>query len=378
MDTMKNNSRRSFVKNLGLGIGSAALLPSLTSFENPITARKKIYAGQKLNIALCGLGRYANILARSFVDSEYCHLAGIITGTPSKAVEWKKRYSIPDENIYNYENFDGIKDNTDIDLVYVVLPNGMHKEYTIRAATAGKHVIVEKPMAITEADCQEMIKACNSAEVQLAVGYRLRYEPNHQEIMRLGQKKVFGQVGLIEVSLGYDISGIDPNDWHLKRALSGGGPLMNLGVYCVQASRYTIGEEPISVTAQFGPVTRPDLYKEVEESITWQMNFPSGAVTTSTSSNSFRVDRFFASAERGFFELSPAVSYGPFRGRSSDGEFDFPIINQQAAQMDGIAKEILEGRKLPEHISGEEGRRDMKVLEAIYKAAETGNKVILS
>lgn len=375
---MKNNSRRSFVKNLGLGISSAALLPSLTSFENPIAVKTKNYTGKKLNIALCGLGRYANLLARSFVDSEYCHLAGIITGTPSKAVDWKKRYSIPEENIYNYENFDSIKDNSDIDLVYVVLPNGMHKEYTIRAAKARKHVIVEKPMAFTEADCQEMIDVCKEAGVQLAVGYRLHYEPNHLELMRLGQKKVFGQVSLIEVSLGYDISGIDPNDWHLKRALSGGGPLMNLGVYCVQASRYTLGEEPISVTAQFGPVTRPGLYKEVEESITWQMNFPSGAVATSTSSNSSRVDRFYASAESGFFELSPAVSYGPFRGRSSDGEFDFPVINQQAAQMDGIAKEILEGYDLPEHISGIEGRKDMKVLEAIYKAAESGNKVILT
>ena len=375
---MKNKSRRSFVKNLGLGIGSTAFLPSFAAFENPSVVKKGFYKGKKLNIALCGLGRYANILARSFADSEYCNLAGIITGTPSKAIDWQKRYSIPDENIYNYENFDSIKDNAEIDLVYVVLPNGMHKEYTIRAAKAGKHVIVEKPMALTEQDCQEMIDACKNASVQLAVGYRLHYEPNHMEIMRLGQEKVLGQVRLIEVSLGYDISGIDPNDWHLKRALSGGGPLMNLGVYCVQASRYTLREEPIAVTAQFGPITRPNLYTEVEESITWQLYFPSGAVATSTSTNNTGVDRFFASADNGFFELSPAVSYGPFQGRSSEGEFDFPVINQQAAQMDGIAKEILEGRKLPEHISGIEGRKDMKVLEAIYKAAESGRKVILT
>lgn len=370
---MKKNSRRTFVRNLGLGVGSATLLPSLASFTNC----QPEHQGKKLNIALCGLGRYANILARSLVDSQYCHLAGIITGTPSKAVDWKKRYSIPDENIYNYENFDAIKDNQGIDLVYVVLPNGMHKEYTIRAANAGKHVIVEKPMAITEKDCQEMIDACAKEKVQLAVGYRLHYEPNHLEIMRLGQEKVFGQVRLIEVSLGYKIGG-DPNDWHLKKALSGGGPLMNLGVYCVQASRYTLGEEPISVTAQFGPVTRPEYYKEVEESITWQLEFQSGAVATSSSTNNCGVDRYYASADNGFFELSPAVSYGPFRGRSSAGKFDFPVINQQAAQMDGIAKEILEGRNLPDHISGEEGRKDMKVLEAIYKAAETGKSVVLS
>lgn len=371
---MKSTSRRSFVKNLGLGIGSATLLPSFSTFDN-LEQREINHEGKRLNIALCGLGRYANILAKSFSDSKYCNLSGIVTGTPSKEADWENRYGIPSKNSYNYGNFDSIKDNPDIDLVYVVLPNGMHKAYTIRAANAGKHVIVEKPMAFTEKDCQEMIDACKEAGVQLAVGYRLHYEPNHLEIMRLGQDKVLGQVRLIEVSLGYDISDINPNDWHLKKALSGGGPLMNLGVYCVQASRYTLGEEPISVTAQFGPVTRPDVYTEVEESITWQLNFPSGAMTTSASSNSASIDRFFASAENGFFELSPAVSYGPFRGRSTLGEFDFPVINQQAAQMDGIAKEILEGRNLPEHISGLEGQKDMKVLEAIYRAAHSGKKI---
>lgn len=373
---MENKSRRSFLKNLSLGVGSAALLPSLPEFDLAVSGRAEVYQGKKLNVALCGLGRYANILARSFVDSEYCHLSGVISGTPSKIIDWKRRYSLQDENIYNYENFDAIKDNPNIDLVYVVLPNGMHKEYTIRAAKAGKHVIVEKPMAILEKDCQEMIDVCKAAGVQLAVGYRLHYEPNHLEIMRLGQDQVFGQVRLIEVSLGYKIGG-DPNDWHLKKDLSGGGPLMNLGVYCVQASRYTLGEEPVSVTAQFGPVTRPDIYTEVEESITWQLEFPSGAIATSSSSNNCRIDRFYAAADRGFFELSPAVSYGPFIGRSSAGNFDFPVINQQATQMDGIAKVILNGQELPKHISGVEGRKDLRVLEGIYKAAETGTKVVL-
>ncbi|MEI9808177.1 MAG: Gfo/Idh/MocA family oxidoreductase [Bacteroidota bacterium] len=175
---------------------------------------------------------------------------GYCNRTPSKAKEWGKKYAIPQKNIYNYQNFDEIVNNKDIDLVYVVLPNSMHKEYTIRAAKAGKHVIVEKPMAITAGDCQEMIDACKKAGVQLAVGYRLHYEPYNLEIKRLGQEKVFGKVRLVEASLGY-ISG-DPTEWRLKKALAGGGPLMNLGVYCVQCSRYVLGEEPLSVTAQFG------------------------------------------------------------------------------------------------------------------------------
>ncbi len=367
---MKNLSRRTFLQNLGIGVGTTAVAASLPSFIN---MSKKNYDGKKLNIALCGLGRYAGYLALGLETSQYCRIAGIVTGTPAKAADWKRRYNIPQANIYNYQNFDEIANNKDIDLVYVVLPNSMHKEYTIRAAKAGKHVIVEKPMAITVKDCQEMIDACKKAGVQLAVGYRLHYEPYNMEIKRLGQEKVFGQVRLIEASLGYK-SG-DPTEWRLKKAMAGGGPLMNLGVYCVQCSRYVSGEEPVSVTAQFGPVTNKQLFSEVEESITWQLDFPSGLVAASSSSYNCGIDRFFASADEGFFELSPAISYGPFKGRTSKGELSFPVINQQTTQCDEIGKVLLANKQLPDHITGEEGMKDVRILQAIYKAAGNGNKV---
>ncbi len=370
---MKDLSRRTFLQNLGIGIGATTVAASLPSFINPNKTKAKNHDGKKLNIALCGLGRYAGYLAYGLETSQYCRLAGIVTGTPAKAAEWKKKYNIPGKNIYDYAHFDEIVNNNSIDLVYIVLPNSMHKEFTIRAAKAGKHVIVEKPMAITVADCTEMIDACKKAGVQLAVGYRLHYEPYHQEIKRLGQEKIFGQVRLIEASLGYK-SG-DPSEWRLKKALSGGGPLMNLGVYCVQSNRYVLGEEPVSVTAQFGPVTKPAIFTEVEESITWQLYFPGGAICTSTSSYNCNVDRFFAAADEGFFELSPAISYGPFKGRTGKGELNFPTINQQTTQCDEIAKVLLAGKQLPGHITGEEGMKDMKVLAAIYEAASTGKKI---
>jgi predicted dehydrogenase len=370
---MKALSRRSFLHRASIGAGATA---AAITFPSLITRHSSGRGEKKLNIALCGLGRYAGYLAEGLQTTQHCRLAGIITGTPSKAEDWKKRYNIPDGNIYNYQNFDEIAKNKDIDLVYVVLPNSMHKEYTIRAARAGKHVIVEKPMAITEQDCREMIDACKRARIQLALGYRLHYEPYNMEIKRLGQEKVFGQVRLVEASLGYK-SG-DPNEWRLKKAMAGGGPLMNLGVYCVQCSRYVLGEEPVSLTAQFGPVTDKRLFSEVEESITWQMQFPSGAVSTSTSAYNCSVDRFFASADDGFFELSPAISYGPFRGRTSKGELNFPEINQQGTQCDEIAKVILAGKDLPDHISGEEGYRDVRILQAIYRSAETGKRISLA
>jgi predicted dehydrogenase len=235
------------------------------------------------------------MLAEGIQVSQYCTLAGIVTGTPSKAEKWKKQYNIPEKNIYNYQNFDEIINNKDIDLVYVVLPNGLHKEFVIRAAKAGKHVITEKPMAVTVKDCDEMIKACNDANVQLAMGYRLHYEPYHLEIKRLGQNKVFGQVRLIEASLGYKtydtvskdkVDKKDRNEWRLTKAL-GGGPLMDLGIYCIQSARYVLGEEPIAVTAQFGTVNDKERFSETEESISWQMEFPSGAVANCNTSCGF-------------------------------------------------------------------------------------------
>ncbi len=369
---MKKLSRRRFLHNTGAAVGATALATTLPSFMQP---SKQNEQAKKLNIALCGLGRYAGYLAEGIQVSEHCRVAGIVTGTPAKAVDWKRRYNIPDANIYNYKNFDSIKSNKDIDAVYIVLPNAMHKEYAIRTAQAGKQVMVEKPMATTVADCEAMMAACKKAGVQMAIGYRLHYEPYNMEMKRLGQEKVFGQVRLIEASLGYNTS--DPNEWRLKKALAGGGPLMNVGIYCVQAARYISGEEPSSVTAQFGPITNAQLFKEVEASVTWQLAFPSGAFANCSSTYNCGVDRLYASAENGSFELSPAISYGPFKGKTSKGELHFPEINQQAVQCDEIAKVLLAGKQLPSHISGEEGWKDLKVMEAIYEAAKTGKKVLI-
>ena len=382
---MKNISRRSFVNKFGLGVGATVVMTALPSYITQSEKFEKPYTGKKLNIALCGLGNYAGMLAAGIEASEYCNLAGIVTGTPEKAVKWKKQYSIPEKNIYNYQNFDDIVNNKDIDLVYVVLPSGLHKEFVIRSAKAGKNVITEKPMAISVADCEEMIKACNDNNVQLAIGYRLHYEPTHLEIKRLGQEKVFGQVRFIEASLGYKTydtldkkTKVDKkSDWRLNKKL-GGGPLMDLGIYCIQASRYVLGEEPIAVTAQFGTVNNKDIFSETEESISWQMEFPSGAIANCNTSCGYYIDRFYASADEGSFELSPALSYGPFVGKTSEKELKFPVINQQKTQLDEICKVILENKKLPNHITGEEGLKDIKVINAIYKAAETGKKIFLT
>jgi predicted dehydrogenase len=360
-------SRRDFLQK----IGAAYAIPSML---NQIQAQP-VYDGKKLRVALCGLGNYAKLIAKGIEGSQYCTIAGIVTGTPSKAAEWKKKYNLADKDIYDYKNFDKIAENKDIDAVYVILPNSMHAEFTIRAAKAGKHVICEKPMANTDKECEEMIAACKKANVELGIGYRCHFEPFNMEIMRFGREKTFGKIRYINSDFGFRIG--DPTQWRLKKAFAGGGPLMDVGVYCIQACRYITGEEPISVSAQFGPVTDLTRFAEVEESISWQFEFPGGVVTNSFSSYKTNIEHLIVKCDEGWFETSPSFSYGPLKGRTSKGEMNLPVVYHQTYQMDGIGKAFVETSKFPSHISGEEGLRDVRLLNKIYESAANGGKKLM-
>lgn len=326
---------------------------------------------KKLGIALVGLGSYSGgQLAPALQVTKHCYLAGIVTGTPAKIPVWKELYNIPEKNVYNYETFDQVKDNPDIDIIYVVLPNSMHAEYVVRAAQAGKHVICEKPMAITVADCDRMIKACSEAGKKLSIGYRLHFEPYNLEMMRLANEETFGK--LLRMSSGFGFrppSGV----WRLKKEFSGGGPLMDVGIYCIQGFCYVSGNEPMAVTAQEGPKTDPIKFAEVEESLTWQFEFPDGVMANGKSSYAENMNFLRAEAEQGWFELSSAFNYSGQRGATSTGKMDFPHVNQQALQMDDFALAIKDNRPTP--VPGEMGRRDVKLLQAIYEAMRTGRKV---
>lgn len=357
-------SRREFLSKVGIG-------SSLLTFSSISMLANETFQGKKLGIALVGLGNYAtNQLAPALQQTKNCYLAGIVTGTPEKAEKWKKQYNIPDSNTYNYENFDRIADNKAIDVVYVVLPNSMHKEFTLRAAKAGKHVFCEKPMAVSVKEAQEMIDGCKKAGVRLFIGYRLHSEPFNQEAMKFRTQPDVGRIKIVDTQFGFRIG--DPNQWRLKKALAGGGAMMDVGIYAIQGARYSIGEEPVAVTAQEYK-TDPVKFKEVDEAIFWQMEFPGGAVSNSITSYASNVERLFISAERGWLELRPAYGYGPLKGETHKGNLDLPVVNHQAAQMDDFATCIATNCK--SDADGEEGLRDMKVIEAIYKSIATGKKV---
>lgn len=327
-----------------------------------------------LGIALVGLGNYAtNQLAPALQQTKNCRLAGIVTGSPEKAATWKAKYNIPDKNIYNYETFDRIRDNPDIDIVYVVLPNSMHAEYTIRAARAGKHVICEKPMALNVRECEQMIAACAEAKVQLGIGYRLYYEPHHLEMRRLGTEKPLGAVKTVESSLGFSMA--NPESWRLNKAMGGGGAIMDLGVYCIQGARRTVGELPIAVTAQ-GYVRDTKVFKDIYEMVMFQMEFPGGAVSNSTTTYSSYVDRLYATTDYRWFGLQPSYNATGAKGESSEAPIDYKTPDfQQIAQMDAFAQNVRDNTT-PE-ASGLEGWTDLKIIEAIVLAAQKGKRVEL-
>jgi len=332
-------------------------------------------SGKKLGFALCGLGSLStNQIAPGLQKTKHCRLAGIITGTPSKAETWKAKYGIPDRSIYNYETMDKLADNPDIDVVYVVTPNALHAEHTIKAARAGKHVLCEKPMEVSAKKCQSMIDACAKAGRKLAIGYRCRFVPHHLEMIRLAREKVFGELKVIEASFGFRIG--DPNQWRLKHALAGGGALMDVGIYALQGARYVSGEEPTEVFA-FETKSDPVKFKEVDESIVWTLRFPSGLIAScGTTYNANGLNRLHAAASNGWFELSSAYGYGGIKGRTSKAEMDFPQIDHFAAEMDDFADCILNNKT--SRVPGEEGLRDVKIMTAIYESIRKGKPVKLT
>ncbi|MEP7252581.1 MAG: Gfo/Idh/MocA family oxidoreductase [Ginsengibacter sp.] len=327
---------------------------------------------KKLGVALAGLGTYScDELGPALTQTKHCYLAGIITDEASKANEWKEKYQLDEKNIYTYDNMDNIADNKDIDIVYIVLPVYLHKEFTCRAAKAGKHVICEKPMAMNVQQCMEMIKMCNDQNVKLSIGYHLHFEPFNLEMMRLGQKEIYGKVLNIEAQNGF-VYKDDEDTWRLDKEKAGGGSLMHMGIYTIQAARYVTGEEPIFVTAR-GEKTRPQLFKEVDETAYFKLEFPGGATAECVSSYNKDMNFLKVKAEKGWFELTSAYRYKNMKGETIEGPMNFdPNVNQQALQMDDFALCIKENKT--SRVSGEEGLRDMKVIEAVYKSIVSGKK----
>lgn len=369
--TFNHSSRREFLRRLSLG---SAAVATGAGFANLALGQTAAGGQKKLGVALLGLGNYANTqLAPALAVTKDCRLTGLISGHPEKLTRWAKNFSLSEKNCYTYENLDRIADNPDIDIVYVVTPNTLHREFVVRAAKAGKHVICEKPMGGSVADCDAMIAACKAAKVKLSVGYRMHFDPYAKEMMRLQREKTFGDFTKLTGNFSFTFG---KRAWRVEKKLSGGGPLMDVGVYIIQAACMAAGATPVAVTAHEEAKERPEFFVDVEEAIRFKLEFPNGATLDALTSYNDNANTFRAEGAQGWIEfVNNAFGYTVGEVKTSRGPLHFPAPNQQALQMDDFADCIRTGRE--SEVGGEMGRRDLKIIEAIYESARTGKRVVI-
>lgn len=330
----------------------------------------------KFGICIAGLGVLSNVaIGPAFKNSKHCRLAGVVTSSADKGKEWQKKFGVPAEGIYSFDNFDTIADNPDIDAVFIVLPNAQHAEYTERAAKAGKHVLCEKPLANTVEECERMIAACAAAERQLAIAYRCHCVPQHRELIRMAQEGEFGTLRLVEASFGFHTRNPDAthSKWRRTAAAAGGGALVDVGVYAVQGACYLTGEDPIEVQAAETKML-PDIYAEVDETLCWTMKFPSGVIANCSTSYTCGLNRLFVTGDTGWGELSPAFGYfDDIQLRTHEGAKPMPQVDHFAEQMDHFALGCRAETEL--YFPGEMGLRDVRIMTAIYESVRTGTAV---
>ena len=368
-------TRRRFLERAGQGLAAASALGAMT--RRAFAQQVPEPPGRKVGWAIVGLGNLAiNQILPAFAKCEKSKVVALVSGHPDKAAKLAARYGVSPKAIYNYQNHDTLKDNPEVDVIYVVLPNSMHAEYTIRGVQAGKHVLSEKPMANTPGDCQAMIDAAKKAGKKLMVAYRCRYEPFNKEMIRMAREQELGPVKVIVADHGFNIG--DPTQWRLKKEFAGGGSLMDIGIYSLQAARYITGEEPVEINALTYTTPGDVRFKEVEETINFQLRFPSGVLANCTSSYGYAgQNKYRVIATKGWFELEPATSYTGLRMKirrnNATEDRDLPQRDHFALEMDHMSDCVMENKD--PLTPGEEGLRDLKLMMAIYEAARTGKTV---
>lgn len=326
---------------------------------------------QPLGIAVLGLGEYSeDRMIPAIHQSSYCGLAAVICGEDHDKAQVAGRYNIDKEQVFYYDEMEAICKNDSIGLVYIAVPNTLHHRYALKAAAAGKHILCEKPLAPSVKECAEMVAASKKHNVRLYTSYRCQFSPYHQEIARLGTRGVMGKIKSIKAVNSIRLEP-DKSTWRLKKELAGGGSLLDVGIYLVQACRYVTGEEPAYVKAHTEN-KRPDLFIEVEDTVHWEMGFPSGVVATCTCSYSDEQSFIEVEAEKGSFSLNPAFTLEGIQGRVNREEMKFPEIMPEEVLLDHVAYSIL--YDAPSPVNGTEGLKDIRVIAAIYRSIDSGKE----
>ncbi|WP_116126918.1 Gfo/Idh/MocA family protein [Lewinella sp. IMCC34183] len=327
-----------------------------------------------LGVAILGLGGYASgQIAPALQLTEHCKLRGLITGSPEKLPEWQRKYDIPDGNTYTYDTMDGIADNADIDVIYVITPTATHRDFVVQAANAGKHVWCEKPMAMTPEECQEMIDACARNGVRLAIGYRMMHEPNTRKLIELTKERAYGALTGAHAYAGYGGSPPATDYWRGQRDM-GGGALYDMGVYSVNGLRYGTQMAPEAVVK--ATQTRQDHANAVDLTTEYTLRYPDGMTAEGKTSVVTNYNELHIEAEDGWYEMDPMQPYTGVTGETSDGKLLGPAVaNQQSIQMDDDALAIMNGTEFI--APGTLGKKDIAVIRAIIESAESGREVAI-
>lgn len=377
MGEISKMSRRDVIE-LGLaGAAATMAVPTTAADTRPATGTG---GTGPVGFAIVGLGVLSQgQLLPGLTRTSSAQLAALVSGDPAKAARLAAQYKVPTKAIYSYQSYDRMLADPAVEVVYIVLPNHLHAEYTIRALNAGKHVLCEKPMATNVADAEAMTAAAHKADRKLMIAYRCHYEPGNLAAMRRIRSGEIGKPRLVVTDMGRQARLSEPSDvWRLDRTMSGGGALADMGIYGINAARYLLNEEPIEVRAWASTDRSDPRFRTVEDLIAWQFRFPSGAIANgSTSFNCEGTMAFQVLGEKGRVVADPGCFYGGNRltfGAPSGPTVPIVEIDQFAREMDWMA-EVVRGRA-PLVAPGEEGLQDMRLIEAILQSVGRGGAAI--
>lgn len=329
---------------------------------------------RKVGYAVVGLGHFAQqAMLPAFAHAERnSRLAALVTGDREKARKLGRQYGVP---VYSYEQLEECIAQPEVDAVYIATPNTTHAEFAVRAARAGAHVLCEKPLATTEAECRRMIGACEDSDVKLMVAYRLHFEEGNLRLVEAIEKGRIGEPRFFNSTFSFQVKA--PNI--RLEAQAGGGVLWDIGVYCVNAARYLFRAEPVEVFA-FKAKGHEARFAETEEAVAAVMRFPDERLASFTVSfGAASTGAYSVVGTEGEVRLENAYSYQdeihwkvrPEKGRGSEGTV--PPRDQLAPELLYFSDCIL--RDVHPEPDGWEGLADVRIISALYTSAEKGRPV---
>lgn len=334
---------------------------------------------ERVGYAVIGLGDLTEEeLYPAFGRSARSRLVALVSGDKEKATIQARQLGLKDSDVYDYDHFEELEKRDDVQAVFIVLPNSLHREYTERAAKIGKHVLCEKPLSVSVADAEAMVETCKAANVLLMTAYRIQYTPHHQAAREMLDA---GTLGRAKLMTAVDVQ-TEPNEgqWRLKAKLAGGGSLLDVGLYCLNTARFLTGEEPYEVFAYTHSTEGDPRFTEVEESVQFTLRFPSGLISSNFCSYGTSKHRSLrVLAEKGNLLLDPAFDYTNLRLiRDTETEVTETLVkevDQFALEIDHFSECVQTGQQ--PYTPGEEGVQDQRIMEAIYRSAKEGRPVQL-